>query len=235
MADPIFWANQQIARSNRLLPARRHNEETGALEPVIDPVTRQPIVERVPQRGHEGGSEPSAPRIDRRIRRWMHVLRHDGHEARVPMTTAAAPVEDTNYGIWMQMKARHFGWIPVGHCPVAMLLNAALLPHQLVAEELRTATPCAHGTYGEQQACPHYLVERRARRALKTELQARRDRETESVEQKALKAQQATAEGILELGRQLMGRRGEPPAEPTPAEPPPAPKVEPEITPPRRK
>lgn len=234
MADPIFWANQEIARANRILPARRFNEETGVLEPVIDPVTRQPLMERVPQRGHAGDSDPKSPRIETRIRRWMHVLRHDGIEARVPITTAAAPVEDSNYGAWMGMKARHFGWIPIGQCPLALLLTGAIRVHHLVAVELQGEQACPHGTYGEQKACPHYLVERRARRALKAELQRRRDVETETMEQKALKAQQATAEGILELGRQLMGRPPEAPAAPAaPAQA--APDKEPEGPPPRRK
>jgi hypothetical protein len=228
MADPIFWSNQQIARPNRQMRARDLNEHTGVLEPVIDPVTRRPLIERVPQRGHDGDSDPKQPRLAPG-RRWMHVLRHDGNEVRVPITTAAAPVEDSNYGAWIQAKARHFGWIPFGHCPVALLLTGMLRPFHLVADKLKDEQPCQHGSYGAEKACAHYLLERLQRRALHATLQARRDAETESMESKALRAQQATAEGILELGRHLMSQSAQPNPPPPPAEPnPPPPKPDPE-------
>lgn len=210
MPDPIFWCNPEVAKANRQIRAMRFNEETGEREPVIDRISRMPLMEKVPQRGHDGDSDPRSPRLAR-IRRWMHVLRHDGHEVRIALTNGAAPVEDTRYDQFVTEKARYFGWLPIGQCPAAQLLAGTIQRQHIVDDKVRKAQPCPPGIYGEQKACPHYLAERRARRELRAAMQAERDRQTETMEAKALRAQQATADGILELGRALM-KPPDPPA-----------------------
>ncbi|HMG21780.1 MAG TPA: hypothetical protein VK607_10700 [Kofleriaceae bacterium] len=210
MADPIFWCNNDVARAARQMRAGTFNPETGVREPSFDPLTRLPRMERVPQRAHDGDSDPKKPTFAG-IPRWMHVLRHDGHEVRVPITTSAAPIEDSRYGLWMQMKARELGWIPIGQCPPALLVAGLIKPHHLVDQSLVDEPPCPRGEHGERRACKHYLAEQKARRTLRARVQARRDRETESAESKMLKVQQATADGILELGRALMSRNEQAP------------------------
>lgn len=165
MAEPILWAH----KAQRTQLARRWNRETNQLEVVIDEVTGQPRRARVPQRAHESG-DPDNPRLSRHLP-WIHMLRHDGHVVRAPISMAAADVEGLeSYGRTMRQKYQALGWIPVGVCPIARVAGGLLRDHQIVDKPLRdsirngTARACT-GQHGPERQCPHYLQELDARLA----------------------------------------------------------------------
>ena len=203
MAEPILWAHRlhgDKASPNALKPvARRWNEDTGQVEDVIDPETGIPVREKVPARGHNGDEDVRTARM-LNIPRWVHVLRHDGHETRVPITMAAADLDGSdNYGKKIRAKARFFGWIPVGRCPIALLTAGELSPSKLACRDLqKVSTPCKHGTYGDLRPCPHYVLERDARVHRNNVLQGRIAKQHQSEADKLLKGQEAQTSAIVE-------------------------------------
>ena len=177
MSEPILWADK--AAPLRRQPARRFNADTGQMEDAFDEETGQRLFEKIPQRGHVGGDADNP--IASRHARWMHVLRHDGHVVRMVMTCAAADLDMAS--LWTQerrAKARFFGWIPVGQCPLAMLLTGDIQKGQLIAKENRGAAPCAHGSYGETKPCVHYRAEEAARKELQRKKTAQADKRNQS-------------------------------------------------------
>lgn len=226
MPEPILWAHK--ADRTRSIPARRWNPKTKQMEQAFDEDTGQPLREKIPQRGHNGKpGDYDNPELAR-IPRFIHVLRHDGHCTRIPITMAAADADGADFfGRFVQAKARHFGWIPVGHCPAAMLVAGLLRPQQVVSDEARKATPCAHGSYGENQHCPHFTMEDAARKERKRRLQAKTDKGFETEAQKVIKAQQqqtseivtGVGNSIAEAIKALAASSAPPPA----GDPPPAP------------
>lgn len=216
MPEPIHWSSKKTALQ-RSIPARRFNPSTGQMEEAFDNETGERLYERIPQRGHVGGDyeNPVAGRSH-----WMHVLRHDGHVVRVKLTCAAADYDLAQLTSQeRQAKARHLGWIPVGHCPIALVGSGTLRREQLVAKELRSGqTPCQHGTYGELKHCPHYTIEATARQALQTVKQAKADRALQPESEKLVEAQrQQTKELVSAIADAV--RDSQPPAAPEKGKP----------------
>lgn len=216
MAEPILWANKAEGMRRQL--ARTFNPSSGQMEQVIDQETGQPLFEKIPQRGHAGDSGYDNPR-QMRSQRWMHVLRHDGHVVRVPITNAAAD-QDSNseYSRYQMAKARHFGWIEVGHCPGALVLSGRIEKHHLASDSAKASvtSPCAHGTYGASKWCPHYMAEEQARKARQAKFQGKRDRDFMPEAEKLMRSQEAqtekmvsgVAEGVAEAVAKALSAKG---------------------------
>lgn len=204
MAEPILWANK-VARQ-RIRQAKQYNRETDTLEPIVDEETGEPVMEQVPLRGHSGEVlDPIRQQVPLvRLPRWVHFLKHCGTEARVPITNCAGQADpDTKYRKFIEAKAKHFGWIPVGTCPIAMVYEGKLRPNQIVAKGLLkiskdgkvTATPTEYGAYSELKPAETYIIERDARRERKRKVQAKRDKQFQGDVEKQLEAQrQQTSE-----------------------------------------
>lgn len=186
MAEPILWAHK--AEKLRKIPARRWNATTSQMEEVFDDDTGQQVFEKIPQRGHVAGDYDNP--IATNYSRWLHVLRHDGHVVRVPLTCAAADL-DTNQLTTQERraKARHFGWIPVGSCPLAMVQTGELKAGQLVAKGIRGQAMCAHGTYGPNKPCHHFVEEEAARKEMQKKMTDKREKAHQSEADKLVAAQ----------------------------------------------
>lgn len=195
MQEPILWANKAV----RKIAAKRFNPETQVMEDVFHPETGQRVFERVPQRGHVAG-DYDAP-IPSKAPTWIHVLRHDGHEVRMKLTNAAADLDtDASFPRERRAKARYFGWIVVGTCPLAAVLAGDLQMGQLIAKEVRelpTSAACPHGSYGEHRPCKHYLAEAAARKALQGKETARLEKSNRSEADKLISAQQEQTKEIV--------------------------------------
>lgn len=194
MAEPILWANK--AKRMRVQVAKQYNPKTKELEVIVDDDTGEPVMEKIPQRGHVGERFMSENPKIRNSQRWVHWLKHCGNEARVPVTNAAAQIDpDTKFKQFITTKSKHFGWIPVGHCPIALIFAGGLRRNQLADKELKKAledekvSPCQHGSYGERMPCKHYIAEREARRLRKKKLQTKRDKQFQGDAEKAMEAQ----------------------------------------------
>jgi hypothetical protein len=194
MSEPILWAD--AAKSQRRIPARRYNAAIGAMEDIFDDDTGERLYEKIPQRGHVGG-DYERPVLGKAT--WMHVLRHDGHVVRHKLTCAAADYDMSQLTSQeRKAKARHFGWIPVGHCPIALVVSGEVKSGQLIAKDLRgITTPCVHGTYGETKPCTHYLAEEAARKALQAKKQAASDKRMQPEAEKLIAAQQTQTKEIV--------------------------------------
>jgi hypothetical protein len=152
--EPIFWTSTKPGYNDK--DRTRVRFENG-----------KRIVERVPQRGHQGDYENRRPA---RGIRSVRVVRHDGHVVDSVLTSGAAHLDhSTPQGQYIQAKWRHFGWFPLGSCPLAMMLSGQIqrdhlhmLQHNPAFADL---TPCAHGVAKESDPCPHALAELEARRA----------------------------------------------------------------------
>lgn len=202
MPEPILWADK--AAPLRKQPARRFNAETGQMEDAFDDETGQRLYEKIPQRGHVGGDADN-PIVSRHAR-WVHVLRHDGHAVRMVMTCAAADFDMAS--LWTQerrAKARHFGWILVGHCPLALVLTGEIQKGQLLAKDIRNQPPCAHGTYGENKPCPHYLAEEAARKELQKKKTAQAEKVNRSEADKLVAAQADQTKEIVGAITEVLG------------------------------
>jgi len=197
MPEPIYWASNKTALA-RKIPAKKFDALSGQMVEVFDPDTGERIYEKIPQRGHVGGDYDN-PVTGRP--RWLHVLRHDGHVIRMTLTCAAADYDFAQLTSQeRRAKARHFGWIPVGSCPLALIQAGELKQGQLIAKELRdlkSSAACAHGTYGEQRHCPHYQIEESARRALQERKQVASDKKMQPESDKLIAAQQEQTKDIV--------------------------------------
>lgn len=139
------------------------------------------VVERVPQGAHDGASPYDNP-VRLPSNRAPVVLKDDGNEVPIVLTTAAAHTDiNTGYANQQRRKARAFGWFDVGACPVHLVLSRELLPQCVKERSIfdpvtgdLAARPCSPGTYGPSQPCSHYVAERAARRRLHAEIQRER-------------------------------------------------------------
>jgi len=119
------------------------------------------VVERVPQIGHVGDYENKrqAPGI-----RYIEVVRHEGHVAPIVLTSAAAHLDaNTSYGLQQRGKCIHFGWFPIGVCPVALLGTGELNLKHVRDKSLLSAQPCPPGSCDREHRCSHSLSEQKAR------------------------------------------------------------------------
>lgn len=143
------------------------------------------ITEKVPQRGHLGDYEErlAAPGL-----RYVTMIRHDGIEASIVLTNGAAHMDpNTAYGQYVKRKARFLGWFGTGECPCALVSNREISPDALMVEELRTAQPCAPGTYGGKAGlCPHAKAEQKAREAAHSDVQLEKEEKMKGKEDKIL-------------------------------------------------
>ena len=189
MADPILWCYRGArGDANRRVPAKKFNPETRQMEDVFDEETGGRVFERVPQRPHVAGDYDN-PELAKRGD-WLHVLRHDGHVVRMKLTNAAADRDlDAPGARERRAKARHLGWIPVGHCPLVLLISRELQKGQLAARHLLEEQACQPGEYSETKPCRHYLVEEAARRARNLKEQTKLARKHQSEAEKMIAAQ----------------------------------------------
>lgn len=194
MAEPILWAHK--AEKLRKIPARRWNPEAGVMEEAFDEDTGQPVYEKIPQRGHVAGDYDNP--IASSQARWLHVLRHDGHVVRVPLTCAAADLDGAQLTAQeRRAKARYFGWIPVGSCPLAMVETGEIKAGQLIAKIIRGQEMCKLGSYGPAKPCPHYLAEEAARKDLQRRETVRREKSHQSEADKLIAAQSEQTKEIV--------------------------------------
>jgi hypothetical protein len=195
MQEPILWANKAV----RQIPAKRFNEATGDMEDVFNEETGRRVMEKIPQGCHVGGDYDNPVASNRRT--WLHVLRHDGHVVRMKLTNAAADLDtDASFPRERRAKARYFGWLLVGSCPLAAVLAGDLQKGQIIAKEIRdlpTNQACAHGSYGEFKPCQHYRAEEKARKALQAKESTRIEKANRSEADKLISAQQEQTKEIV--------------------------------------
>lgn len=200
MAEPILWAHKAAATRSRI--ARRWNDATQKLEVAVDEETGLPVRERVPQRAHEASSGYSEPRVARH-QRTLYVLQHDGTIAHVPTTMGAGDIDGADHvGKYIRAKARHFGWLPVGQCPLRAVAAGTVQPHQLRDADLRASATdgtgkACQGSYGEERWCPHFVAEDRARKELNAKIQAKRAAAHQSEADKLIRAGQQQTKDIV--------------------------------------
>lgn len=207
MAEPILWCKPGAAGDkNRRIPARRFNPETRQMEDVIDEDTGARLFEKVPQRAHIAGDYEN-PVLDPRGF-WMHVLRHDGHVVRVKLTNAAADRDiDAPGARERKAKARYFGWIPVGNCPLALILAGGINPGQVAAKHILKDHACPPSSYSETNHCPHYVEEEKARKARHAAQQAKLAKSFQGDADKLIAAQQQqTGEIVTAIADALKGQ-----------------------------
>jgi hypothetical protein len=149
--EPIFWLTTSDPRNGA---AERERLTT---------VDGEPVLEKIPQHGHQGDYEnrTRAPGV-----RYIKVVRHEGHTVPLVLTNAAAHLDPTGpYGNYMRSKARALGWYPEGACPLALVAAGELRKNQLAAESNRSskAAPCASKSCNQANPCKHDLDEREAR------------------------------------------------------------------------
>lgn len=194
MAEPILWAHK--AEKLRKIPARRWNPDSGKMEDAFDEETGERLYEKIPQRGHVAGDYDNP--VPSRYNRWLHVLRHDGHVVRVPVTGAAADFDTSQLTTQeRRAKARHFGWILVGSCPLALVETGEIQPGQLIAKNIRKEAMCKQGSYGPEQPCPHYLAEEAARKERQKKETVKREKVHQSEADKLVSAQAEQTKEIV--------------------------------------
>jgi hypothetical protein len=130
------------------------------------------IKERFPQHGHVGSYDSKKKAGGQR---FVRVVRHDGHVVCLVLTNAAAHIDpSTPFGNYQRAKMRHYGWFPLGSCPLAMLATSQVTPEQFVNQAMLKEPPCTPGTYGENKPCPHCVAETTARQKAHTADEAER-------------------------------------------------------------
>jgi hypothetical protein len=151
--EPIFWTSTRPGYNQRDREIVRFEDG-------------RRIVEKVPQRGHQGDYENRKTDSRCARARWLHVVTDKGNWIRMVLTNAAAHFDaNTDWGQYQRAKARYFGWFPVWSCPLALLSTGELKRGQIVDRSLLEQKPCEPGSYSEQKPCPHCVSETDARRA----------------------------------------------------------------------
>lgn len=160
--EPVFWTSTLPGYNDR--DRQKVRFENG-----------KKIVERIPQRGHMGDYENRRPA---RGTRSIRTVRHDGHVIDHVLTSGAAHLDPTTpQGQYQLAKGRHFGWYPIGSCPLAMLAIGNVQKDHFHDQTLLADQPCPPGSCNENKPCKHALAELEARRKTRAveaaELQAR--------------------------------------------------------------
>lgn len=173
------------------------------------------VKEKIPQRAHVGDhtARRLAPGADKR---WILMVRQDGHEGRVVMTNAAAHVDDsTGWAQDRRVKARFYGWYHPGMCPCALVATGELAPELVLDPDVRSAQPCKPGSYSISNRCPHSIAEQKARRAVHNAEQEERELKFKSKEDKVLEAMRSQTEALsnVALSNQAMQRKRDPKGE----------------------
>lgn len=149
--EPILW----LTMDDKLNARRFHRSHIGP--------DGKRILERLPQRGHQGPYDNySLARGMRSIR----MARNDGHTTDMPLTNGAAHL-DTNqtYAGYQLAKARYFGWFPVAKCPLACVVSGEIDPLSLLCRDQVDEQPCKPGPHiTDENPCVHAVREIEARR-----------------------------------------------------------------------
>lgn len=211
MAEPILWAHK-AKRTRRI-----QNEEG------------EWVTEKIPQWGHDGGSDYDDPKLARG-QRWIRYITHDGNEIRAVITSAAAHLDPhTDQAAYVRAKARQFGWFPTQKCPVGLMHAGELMRSKIVDKTLLTAKPCERPLKQEDpdKPCPHALSELAARRAIKAAFESKRNKAMESEADKLVKSQREQTGQLVEgfkdaIGTlvESLGPQAQPMPKPDPKEPP---------------
>jgi hypothetical protein len=146
--EPCFWLTT--------------SEDASAERVRVRMVNGRKVVERLPQVGHDGDYEN---KTHAKGRRYIMVVRHEGHIVPLLLTNAAAHLTHGPYGQHMLAKGKHHGWYPEGACPCALFVSGELTSDQVVSPDVRNGTPCEQGTHSIKNPCKHDLAERAARTA----------------------------------------------------------------------
>jgi hypothetical protein len=159
--EPVMWVRSQHKGAFRR--PRVWDEKKQRYVQPVDEFDR-PLIERVPAKGYVGNDLANMRPMPGN--RSVTFLRADGNIVDVPLTTGASlPVRENEYRSDRLRKARYFGWLPVGCCPLREVVKGLSKQH-LLAREAREGEPCPdHELGGENPPCPHYLAELKARRA----------------------------------------------------------------------
>ncbi len=107
--------------------------------------------------------------------RSIQFLKDDGNEIHAPIRSAGAAGNghegsDNSAMRYVLAKARHYGWLPVGCCPVDLVQRRERHPLQLFAVDLRTAATRGEACKPQEVGlgnppCKHYQAEHAARKA----------------------------------------------------------------------
>lgn len=130
------------------------------LNPPIGTVRRG---ERLPRAAHAGDYEHPTehPLADRR---FVRVLRHDGHEVALALGSGAGDLSGKGTQRKAQLaKARHFGWLRPDECAIRQVKSGGIRPESLLTWTA-DAKVCSKD-HDRSKPCPHYLAEREARQA----------------------------------------------------------------------
>lgn len=176
MAEASLWVKEKSV-PGRKVAAVEWDRETKTWKRVVDDLGN-PVSERVPSFGFVG--TPSTilkpmPGANRRATRFLHM---DGHITTSPLVSAAASQPDSSsYADFTRAKAKHFGWVEWGHCPLEdhQSDRDGFPVQKLVAKENREAAGknerCRHwwtgGPIASAVPCRHWLAEVDARRDLR--------------------------------------------------------------------
>lgn len=149
--------------------------------------------ERKPLLAHVGWYDDPKEHPLARARRYIDVVRHDGHTVSLVLTCASGDIENGEYAAFMKAKARHFGWFPVDECVVRLIKARLFKPDVIAAKELLEARVCPKG----KGNCEHNVVERNARIAQQKRAMQTLDDETTNRELRQQRAiAEASAQGI---------------------------------------
>lgn len=194
MPEPILWT--QHAKPLRSRPVRQFNPESGEVEFVINEDTGEPLLERIPQVGHDGGYDD--PKKFKRYG-FVNLLRHDGHQVFAKLTNAAAQTDlNASYVHFMRAKHSYFGWFPVGQCPLSALAAGTIQKKHIAAKDILKDRPCDRAACNEFKPCKHYIAERDARRARHAKAEKKRIESFKDDSVKMLEAQQKQTTDIVE-------------------------------------
>jgi hypothetical protein len=180
--EPIFWTSTRPGYNNR--DREKVRFENG-----------KRVVERVPQRGHQGDYDDRKPA---RGIRAVTVVGHDGHAISCVLTNAAAHLDHlTPFGQYQQAKWRYFGWYPVGSCPLARLANGEMKADHFHAQSILKDRPCEPGSYNEKDRCKHSLAEEAARKKSRAAENADNETKWRDPQEKVVDATKAQTEAIV--------------------------------------
>ncbi len=190
--EPIFWTST----------TPNYNERDRMRVSVVD---GEQVVERVPQKGHQGDYDDRRPA---RGIRFFNVVRSDGHIAPLVLTNAAAHMDHTSpYGQHMTAKARFYGWFRPGACPCALLATGELGRNHIADKSIIGAQACQPGTYSEKEMCPHALAELAARRKRHEDRENAREANFRTKEDKILDGQRQQTEALTKAMETVIAAR----------------------------
>ena len=184
--EPIFWTTTQPGYNDRDRMRTRVDEETGEL-----------VVERFPQRGHDGDYDDHKP-AERGLR-YVNMVRHEGHIVPVVLTNAAAHLDHTDsFGRYQIATARNHGWFCLDECPRALVATGTISERSIVDKSQHGEAPCDPGTYSADRMCRHAQAELKARRARNVKLEANREQAHKNDTQKLIDAHRGDNQALID-------------------------------------